>query len=200
MTSSFLISNRELDTSTSSESKRRKRRKIDASIFLKDNNQSQNQQKKSQTDGTTWKSASEHKMYATKLVDALRRRTPDSTVRETADRVLALSAKGRTRWSRAIVTNRLRLQMKMIKHKNKRKNTKVAATRRCKKITRTPVKKRLLAVQEKARDLSRLVPGCRKTTLPNLLEEVSDYIVALEMQVRAMTALTALLTSSNQSI
>ncbi|KAK1401849.1 Transcription factor [Heracleum sosnowskyi] len=200
MTSSFLISNQELATSTStssSESKRKKRRKIDTSIVIKNTNQSENQQTKSQTE---WKSVSEHNIYASKLVDALRRRTSDSTVRETADRVLAHSAKGRSRWSRAIMTNRLKLQMKMVKHKNKRKNSKLATTKRSKKLIRTPVKKRLLAVQEKARDLSRLVPGCRKITFPNLLEEVSDYICALEMQVRTMAALTGLLTSSTQSI
>lgn len=204
MTPSFPVSNQELAPSTStslSESKRKKRRKIDTSIVIKNNNQPENRKNKSQADSTAWKSASDHKIYASKLVDALRTRTSGSTVRETADRVLALSAKGRSRWSRAIITNRLKLQMKMIKHKNKRKNTKVAATKRSKNLIRTPpVKKRLLAVQEKARDLSRLVPGCRKITFPNLLDEVSDYIAALEMQVRAMSALTGLLTSSDQSI
>ncbi|KAL8155575.1 transcription factor bHLH149-like [Apium graveolens] len=204
MTSSFLISNQELANSTStsaSESKRKKRRQIHTSLIIKNNNQSENPKNKSQADSTTWKSASEHKIYASKLVDALRRRKPDCTVRETADRVLALSAKGRSRWSRTIITNRLKLQLRMIKHKNKRKNTKVAATKQSKNLVRRPpVKKRLLAVQEKARDLSRLVPGCRKMTFPNLLDEVSDYIAALEMQVLAMTALTGLLTSSNQSI
>lgn len=189
MTSSFFLSNREVPAS--SESKRKKRRKIDTNIVIKNNNQPQNQQNKC----TTWKSASQHKIYASKLVDALRQQSSDSTVRETADRVLALAAKGRTRWSRAILTNRLRLQMKMVKHKHKRKNTKVTVDKRSKKLVRTPVKKKLLAVQEKARDLSRLVPGCRKITFPNLLDEVGDYIAALEMQVRAMTALTGLLTS-----
>lgn len=182
-------------SSSPTESNCKKRRKIDTNVTIK-NNQFHDQQNKSQ-----WKSASQHKIYASKLVDALRRRTSNSTVRETADRVLALSGKGRTRWSRAILTNRLKLQMRMIKQRNKTKNANAAFTKRPRKLIRAHVKKRsLLAVEEKARDLSRLVPGCRKITLPNLLEEVGDYIAALEMQVRAMTALTGLLTGSAQSI
>ncbi|KAK8588897.1 hypothetical protein V6N12_023309 [Hibiscus sabdariffa] len=45
------------------------------------------------------------------------------------------------------------------------------------------------AVQRKVKVLGRLVPGCRKEPLPVILEEATDYIAALQMQVRAMSAL-----------
>ena len=56
-------------------------------------------------------------------------------------------------------------------------------------------RKKVPAVQRKVRFLGRLVPGCRELSLPKLLEETTDYIAALEMQVRAMTAVAGVLTS-----
>ncbi|BBG93048.1 sequence-specific DNA binding transcription factor [Prunus dulcis] len=56
--------------------------------------------------------------------------------------------------------------------------------------------KGLPAVQKKVRVLGRLVPGCRKQPLPVILEEATDYIAALEMQVRAMSRLAQLLSGS----
>lgn len=49
------------------------------------------------------------------------------------------------------------------------------------------------AVEAKARVLGRLVPGCRKLPLPLILDEVSDYIAALGVQVRAMSVLAGVL-------
>nr|CAD1833204.1 unnamed protein product [Ananas comosus var. bracteatus] len=55
--------------------------------------------------------------------------------------------------------------------------------------------KRSPAIRRKARVLSRLVPGCKKLPFPALLDEASDYIAALEMQVRAMSALADILSA-----
>jgi len=55
--------------------------------------------------------------------------------------------------------------------------------------------KGLPAVQRKVKVLSRLVPGCRKQTLPVVLEETTDYIAAMEMQIRAMTAILSAVSS-----
>ncbi|XP_058211271.1 uncharacterized protein LOC131323472 [Rhododendron vialii] len=49
---------------------------------------------------------------------------------------------------------------------------------------------------KKVKVLGRLVPGCRKRMLSVILEEATDYVAALEMQVRAMGALTDLLAPS----
>lgn len=146
-----------------------------------------------------WRSDNEQRIYSTKLVEALRQVRQGSTsssspaggrsVKEAADRVLAVAAKGATRWSRAILTSRLRLSKRL----QKRRKARVTGDNRSKTTDVSRDRRRLPAVQRKVKVLSRLVPGCRKAPLPNLLEETSDYIAALEMQVRAMTALTQLL-------
>lgn len=193
MASSSSVTNPEANSNNRSrESKRKKRRKIGAenSAAQPDNT----------TDPAKWKSESEQRIYALKLMDALNqvRSTNSSlpaaggrTVRETADRVLAVTAKGRSRWSRAILTGRLSLRLSQINKKHKHKRAKVSGDNRLKK---TGPRKRLPVLQRKVRVLSRLVPGCKKLPFPNLLEEATDYIAALQMQVRAMTVLSELLT------
>ncbi|KAL3515932.1 hypothetical protein ACH5RR_022834 [Cinchona calisaya] len=192
MTSPSSIANPEAGMmNRSRESKRKKRRKTGREDSI-DRSESIN-------DPSRWRSETEQRIYATKFVDALRQvrlTTPSSpvsggrAVRETADRVLAVAAKGRTRWSRAILTGRLSLRLSQINKRHKHKKTKATGDNRLKKPV---VKKRLPPLQRKVKVLSRLVPGCGKVSFPNLLEEATDYIAALQMQVRAMTVLSELL-------
>lgn len=156
---------------------------------------------------TRWTSDAEQQNYSVKLVEALSQRShwnlspaaevSHVAVRETADRVLAVAAKGRTRWSRSIVMSRLRLKLNPNKHK-KQKKPKVAEDMRSKKLVAVAVAvaKKIPSVQRKVQLLGRLVPGCRKLSFPNLLGEATDYIAALEMQVRAMTVLSGLVTGT----
>ncbi|XP_042519898.1 transcription factor bHLH148-like [Macadamia integrifolia] len=120
-------------------------------------------------------------------------------VREAADRALAVAAKGRTRWSRAILTNRLKLKFK--KRKQRLPISDNCRSKRRREISILALKKdkKLPTVQRKVRVLGSLVPGCRKLPFPDLLEEATDYIAALEMQVRAMTTLTQLLSVAGGS-
>lgn len=183
------ISNPEANSNRPPDSKRsKKRRKI-----ATENQAEQLHNSSTPENQTRWKSTSEQQIYSSRLVEALRqsRRTSSAPatgngVRKTAYRVLAAAAKGRTRWSRAILTNRLRLRQQ-----HKKKKVKVTGGIRSRKPV---VKKRLPVLQRKVRVLGRLVPGCRKISFPNLLEEATDYIAALEMQVRAMAALAGLFT------
>ncbi|KAG1338817.1 transcription factor bHLH147 [Cocos nucifera] len=144
-----------------------------------------------------WRTVSEQKLYSSKLLEALRRvrgaapaDPPRSrAVREAADRVLAVAARGRTRWSRAILSSRaLKLKPRKLWPAGPAWSRKPLAG--AAEMKRSPV------LQRKARVLGRLVPGCRKLSFPTLLEEASDYIPALEMQVRVMSALAAMLSSS----
>lgn len=185
MMASSSISNPEANSNRARESKRKKRRKIGIQNHIEEEFK------------TRWKTASEQQIYSLKLIEALRQSRRSSyipvagtAIRETADRVLAVRARGKTRWSRAILTSRLSHNKK---HKKVKAKAKVTGDTQSKK----PVaKKRLPALQRKVRVLGRLVPGCRKLSFPNLLEEATDYIAALEMQVRAMTALAGILTGA----
>ncbi|KAF5746700.1 putative Basic helix-loop-helix DNA-binding superfamily protein [Tripterygium wilfordii] len=168
---------------------RKKRRKIED-----DHNNDGNQQLKRR-----WRTRREQQIYSQKLLEALRR-TRRGTLRgreikETADRVLATSAKGTTRWSRAILTSRIgRLRLK------KRRRTRVTGQRRLKRKEEfAGVKRKLPGAERKVKVLGRLVPGCRKLSFTSLLDEASDYIAALEMQVRAMTTLTQILSGAPTS-
>ncbi|KAI3825983.1 hypothetical protein L1987_00022 [Smallanthus sonchifolius] len=151
---------------------------------------------------TPWKSEAQQHVYSSKLLQALRISAPrrGRAVREAADRVLAVTAKGRTRWSRAILTNKLKL--KFTKTNITRQRGSVTGNSRLKKPRLSILRlktKNLPAVQRKTRVLGRLVPGCRKQPLPVVLEEATDYIAALEMQVKAMAALADLLSAGSSS-
>ncbi|CAA2976005.1 transcription factor bHLH148-like [Olea europaea subsp. europaea] len=193
--------------------RRKKKKKIQSQIHGDNLNNNQNQ-----NSAIEWKSESQQHTYSSKLLQALRQvrlngsqsqtTTPKRgrAVREAADRVLATTGKGRSRWSRAILTNRLKL--KFLKKNNitkRQRNVMVVTTgnSRPKKKSKVSIfrlkSKSLPAVNRKVRILGRLVPGCRKEPLPVILEEASDYIPALEMQIRAMSALTELLSVSGGS-
>lgn len=185
-------------------SKRRKRKKIQTQSIGNNNNNSCND---NNNPITPWKSECQQNIYSSKLLQAIRhvRQTSGNKkrdVREAADRILAVTAKGRTRWSRAILKNKLKIKLS----KNNRRQRGLVATAtgnsRLKKprvsILRLQTKN-LPAVQRKSRVLGGLVPGCRKQPLPVVLEETIDYIPALEMQVKAMAALVELLSGGSTS-
>ncbi|CAA2996106.1 transcription factor bHLH148-like isoform X1 [Olea europaea var. sylvestris] len=214
MTSS-LVSNPVVNSDRSS-IRRKKKKKIHGQI-LGENHNTNNLQNSTENSVIQWKSEARQNSYSSKLLQALRQvRRSSSTlasapkcgraVREAAYRVLAASAKGRSRWSRAILTNRLKLKFLKKNNLNKRqRNVMVATTgssqsQRKSRVSILSLKmKSLPAVQRKTRVLSRLVPGCRKQPLPVILEEATDYIAALEMQVRAMSALAELLSVPGSS-
>ncbi|CAH9104247.1 unnamed protein product [Cuscuta europaea] len=210
MNSSFVSSPVTNTASRVAARRRRRRKERKLSILLA----AQSQDANSNNFAADWKSETQEQVYSSRLLGALRmlRINPPSptapkggrAVREAADKVLAVTAKGRTRWSRSILTNRLKL--KFMKRHNKRQRL-VSAARgsnsRCPKKRRLIIQqlkmKNLPTVQRKARVLGRIIPGCRKEPLPVILEEATDYIAALEMQVRAMSTLAGLLSDASSS-
>lgn len=194
------------DTSSSSrESKRKKRRRIDTV----NQNQSSNNNNNQNQNQIRWRSSAEQQTYSSKLIEALRhvrRRNQmpapvsgSRAVREAADKALAIAAKGRTRWSRAILTNRLKLRLKNHKKAKARSKMLPPPLQPVTGTSRLAEQQKLPALDKRVKVLGRLVPGCRKLSFPNLLEEATDYIAALQMQVRTMAALAEILTGSQNS-
>lgn len=182
------ISNPEADSSLAADERDRKRKRSDSSSS-------------GCPSSSRWRSQSEQKLYSSKLLEALRhvrRSNPAAAlpprsraIREAADRTLAIAARGRTRWSRAILANRtLKLRSSRRKPAGPSRSKSSAGIGSSFPLKKSPV------LQRKARVLGRLVPGCRKLSFPTLLEETTDYIAALEMQVRTMSALAQVLSGS----
>ncbi|KAL1545342.1 transcription factor bHLH147-like protein [Salvia divinorum] len=200
MMSSLLSSSNLAVNPDRSSARRKKKKKIN-----------HNPQIQSENPQIEWKSDAQQQIYSSKLLHALQQVRLSSSgprrVRDAAYGVLAATARGRTRWSRAILTSRLKLKFmkKTSMARRRRKVLTVIATagsqqRRKSKVGVLRLKSKCLpAFQRKARVLSRLVPGCRKQPLPVVLEETTDYIAALQMQVRAMSALAELLNVSGSS-
>ncbi|KAL7596381.1 transcription factor bHLH148 [Lactuca sativa] len=194
-------------------SKRRKKKKM-LKQFSSIRNQVPENMNNDHDEITSWKSEDRQEAYSSKLFEALRHLRLSSgtsshsvslrgrAVREAADRVLAMAAKGRSRWSRAILSNKLK--HKFMKSNLRQRGAIATATGKSRfKKPRMGILRlksmNLPAVKRKTRDLGRLVPGCRKQPFPIVLEEVADYIAALEMQVKAMAALASIFSAGSSS-
>ena len=124
-----------------------------------------------------------------------------------ADSALALTARGQTRWSRAILLagaacSRRRVLVKAGGKVRRRRRPPLPVQARDNAAAAALLKgkgKEKDKVQERLRVLGRLVPGCRKLPAPALLEESADYVAALQMQVSAMRALTDALAAAQLS-
>ncbi|KAF7006597.1 hypothetical protein CFC21_021632 [Triticum aestivum] len=155
-----------------------------------------------------WRTRREHEIYSTRLLDALRlvragggvahSPSPARQVREAADRALAVAARGRSRWSRAILASRRAHRVHRVRLHAPAPSPAPALPRRASpgaSSSGSTTSSSAPALARKAKALGRLVPGCRKLPFPALLSEASDYIAALEMQVRAMAALAQALSA-----
>jgi hypothetical protein len=139
-----------------------------------------------------WRTGTQQKIYGRRLLDALRSTGASGgprAVKAAADSALALTARGQTRWSRAILLSTCRRRV-LVKAGGKirrhHRRPKAAALKERK-------------VKERLRVLGGLVPGCRKVPTPALLEETADYVAALEMQVKTMRALADALAAAQLS-
>ncbi|KAK1273382.1 Transcription factor [Acorus gramineus] len=135
-----------------------------------------------------WKTHDEQRIYSTKLLHALRQvrkrsvrqrsagptRPPKPReAREAVDQVLATEAKGRTRWSQAILLSRILTRIRC----RKRRPTTILARK-------SKAQKAMPAMERKVRVLERTVPDCRPEVVVYSAEEISNYIAALEMHVK----------------
>ncbi|KAL0906208.1 hypothetical protein M5K25_024682 [Dendrobium thyrsiflorum] len=129
-----------------------------------------------------WQSSKQQWIYGRRLIEALRAarsgRTGPCVIKKAADSALALSVRGQSRWSRAILFGPCKPKVKL---------------KACSRIPRhrpflSPGK--LAGAQMKGRKvrgrlrvLSRLVPGCKKLPAASVLSETADYVAALQMRV-----------------
>lgn len=176
----------------------------------------------SQTSLQKWRSEKQQQIYSTNIVQALRdlRISADSNpsatpsprgggiaVRDAAYRSLAVTARGRTLWSRAILSKAVKVKLRFRKQNRPRNSNppsmvSITGNNRLRKKRAAALRlkaKGLPAVQRKVKLLSRLIPGCRKQPLPVVLEETTDYIVAMEMQIRALNAIISAVGSASCS-
>ncbi|CAL5184264.1 unnamed protein product [Lathyrus oleraceus] len=193
-----MISNSTTSTTTDRSHRIKKKKKVLSNTQQQAQEQEQRHAK--------WRSQAQQQIYSSKLHQALARVNLSGTgprrgkaVREAADRVLAVAAKGKTRWSRAILTNRLKLKFRKQKRHHQQRTVGPSRSKKARFGVLRLKGKTLPAVQRKVKVLGRLVPGCRKEPLPVILKEVIDYIPALEMQVRAMSALADFLSGASSS-
>ncbi|WOL09344.1 transcription factor bHLH150 [Canna indica] len=145
-----------------------------------------------------WRAAARERAYRRRLVEALRaaarrRASEPRDVKEAADSALALTAGGRSRWSRAILLGRHRRAKLLVKAGGKAARSRGGRPR---PDAMPPPPGKGNRVRDRLRLLGRLVPGCRKLSAPSLLEETVDYVAALEMQVKSMRALVNALSAA----
>ncbi|KAF8099602.1 hypothetical protein N665_0241s0035 [Sinapis alba] len=174
----------------------------------------------SQSSVQKWRSDKQQQIYSTNIIQSLRElrisaatdasaklspRGGGRAVRDAAYRSLAVTARGRTLWSRAILSKAVKVKLKFRKQNRLRTSNpptvvSITGNSRLRKKRATVLRlkgKGFTAVQRKVKLLSRLIPGCRKQPLPVVLEETTDYIVAMEMQIRALNALISAVGSSS---
>uniref|UniRef100_M4D8C5 BHLH domain-containing protein n=1 Tax=Brassica campestris TaxID=3711 RepID=M4D8C5_BRACM len=164
-----------------------------------------------------WRSEKQQQIYSTNIIQSLRElrisdpsakpappRGGGRAVRDAAYRSLAVTARGRTLWSRAILSKAVKVKLKFRKQNRSRNSNQtmvsVTGNNRLRKKRATVLRlkaKGLPAVQRRVKLLSRLIPGCRKQPSPVGLEETTDYIVAMEMQIRALNAIISAVGSSS---
>ncbi|VVA90739.1 unnamed protein product [Arabis nemorensis] len=187
------------------------------SIYPVTNNQSRRKQKKkpppSRLSLQKWRSEKQQQIYSTNIIQSLRklrindaektdpspslpRRDGGKAVRDAAYRSLAVTARGKTLWSRAILSKSVKLSFRK---RNRSRIGSITGNNRLRKNRATVLTKGLPVVQRKVKLLSRLIPGCRKQSFPVVLEETTDYIVAMEMQIRALNAIISVVGSGSSS-
>lgn len=167
---------------------------------------------------TKWRSGTQSRIYGRRLLDALRATRSGAAsstqpqpraVKAAADSALALTARGQSRWSRAILlagaaSCRRRVLVKaggkIRRHRRPQARAAAAAAKAAAAASASePPLLKERKVKDRLRVLGRLVPGCRKLQAPDLLEETADYVAALEMQVKAMRALADALAAAQLS-